>query len=460
VKIGISNPTSDGDSGELLRRDLLDDILGEVVASVVAPINVVANINPDEDGNGLLPNLLGRVSATVQASPTITAHIFDSDKDDSGELLRRDLLDDILGEVIASVVAPINVVANINPDEDGNGLLPNLLGRVSATVQVSPTITAHIFDSDKDDSGELLRRDLLDDILGEVIASVVAPINVVANINPDEDGNGLLPNLLGRVSLTVQASPTITAHIFDSDKDDSGELLKREAVHAGVFTERLDGDRVAIYVPIEALAKSHSDVSQIVSAGNDAMQVRRLHTVRPEHVQTIQAMFPDISEGAIRADLARTGSPTITSDNILRNGGTLPPPPPPPTLAGQRAEALAATAEARDNATGSRGMETATASSSGIMLNAAQSPLVSRLHVAKSLDAGPLPPQPPKVWESDSARRAEILNKRKEFMLLEARKRYLDKQAQSGSAATSDSPSTVAGAAAEASGSAASDGPH
>ncbi|KAJ2799298.1 hypothetical protein H4R21_003598 [Coemansia helicoidea] len=173
-------------------------------------------------------------------------------------------------------------------------------------------------------------------------------------------------------------------------------------------------------------------------------------------------MFPDISEGAIRADLARTGSPTITSDNILRNGGTLPPPPPPPppTLAGQRAEALAATAEARDNATGSRGMETATASSSGIMLNAAQSPLVSRLHVAKSLDAGPLPPQPPKVWESDSARRAEILNKRKEFMLLEARKRYLDKQAQSGSAATSDSPSTVAGAAAEASGSAASDGPH
>ncbi|KAJ2717282.1 hypothetical protein H4R19_000034 [Coemansia spiralis] len=261
------------DSGELLKRDLLDNILGEVIASVVAPINVVANINPDEDGNGLVPNLLGRVSATIQASPTVTVHIFDADADDSGELLKRDLVEDLLGEVIASVVAPINIAANINPDEDGNGLVPNLLGRVSATIQVSPTITAHLFDSDNDDSGELLKRDLLDNILGEVIASVVAPINIVANINPDEDGNGLVPNLLGRVSATIQVSPTITAHIFDADADDSGELLKRDAIRAGVFTEHIDGDRVAIYVPIGALAKNHSDVSQIVSAGGDGAQV-------------------------------------------------------------------------------------------------------------------------------------------------------------------------------------------
>ncbi|KAJ1735268.1 hypothetical protein LPJ61_000642, partial [Coemansia biformis] len=124
-----------------------------------------------------------------------------------------------------------------------------------------------------DDSGELLRRDLLDDILGEVIASVVAPVNIVANINPDEDGNGLVPNLLGRVSATIQASPTVTAHIFDSNKDDSGELLKRDSSHNGVFTERLDNDHVAIYVPIGALAMGQSDVSQIMSARASDVQI-------------------------------------------------------------------------------------------------------------------------------------------------------------------------------------------
>ncbi|KAJ2815054.1 hypothetical protein IWW50_006941, partial [Coemansia erecta] len=245
-----------------------------VVASAVAPLNIVANINPDEDGNGLVPNLLGRVSATIQASPTVTAHIFDADKDDSGDLLRRDLLENLLGEVVASAVAPLNIVANINPDEDGNGLVPNLLGRVSATIQASPTVTAHIFDADKDDSGDLLRRDLLENILGEVVASAVAPLNIVANINPDEDGNGLVPNLLGRVSATIQASPTVTAHLFDSDKNDNGELLKRDAMAAGIYTERVDDTHVAIYVPLTALTKGQPEVSRLVSAaGAESVQV-------------------------------------------------------------------------------------------------------------------------------------------------------------------------------------------
>ncbi|KAJ1868268.1 hypothetical protein LPJ55_005890, partial [Coemansia sp. RSA 990] len=255
ANVGISNPTEDG--GLLKRDDLLENLLGEVVASAVAPVNIIANINPDEDGNGLVPNLLGRVSATIQASPTVTAHIFDSDKDDSGELLKRDdLLENLLGEVVASAVAPVNIIANINPDEDGNGLVPNLLGRVSATIQASPTVTAHIFDSDKDDSGELLKRDdLLENLLGEVVASAVAPVNIIANINPDEDGNGLVPNLLGRVSATIQASPTVTAHIFDSDKDDSGELLKRDDL-----LENLLGEVVASAVaPVNIIANINPD---------------------------------------------------------------------------------------------------------------------------------------------------------------------------------------------------------
>ncbi|KAJ2330905.1 hypothetical protein GGH92_009393, partial [Coemansia sp. RSA 2673] len=88
-------------------------------------------------------------------------------------------------------------------------------------------------------------------------------------------------------------------------------------------------------------------------------------------------MFPDIPEAAIRADLARTGSPAVTSDNVLRNGGTLPPPP--ATQAEQRAEAASGSTVVADGA--NRGLQNTAASgmlgagavgaaSSGVSLNA------------------------------------------------------------------------------------------
>ncbi|KAJ2665664.1 hypothetical protein IWW48_000115 [Coemansia sp. RSA 1200] len=169
-------------------------------------------------------------------------------------------------------------------------------------------------------------------------------------------------------------------------------------------------------------------------------QSRRMHVVRTEHVQTIQAMFPDIPEAAIRADLARTGSPAVTSDNILRNGGALPMPP--TTRAEQNAStaaaaaAIAAAAAANsghaNNAAANNGRRgsgmAGSATSSGIALNASHSPLVSRLRISKDTEASELPLPPPKVWETDPSKRADVLRKRKEFMLMEARKKYLDKQ--------------------------------
>ncbi|KAJ1664571.1 Adenosine 5'-monophosphoramidase [Coemansia sp. RSA 1646] len=152
--------------------------------------------------------------------------------------------------------------------------------------------------------------------------------------------------------------------------------------------------------------------------GAGARQARRMHTVRPEHVQTIQAMFPDIPEAAIRADLARTGSPAVTSDNILRNGGTLPLPP--ATRAEQSAgAAAAASGHAHIGATNSGGQNAGTigsATASGIALNTSHSPLVNRLRISKDADAGELPLAPPKIWETDPNRRADVLRKRKEFM--------------------------------------------
>ncbi|KAJ2020567.1 hypothetical protein H4S04_008479 [Coemansia sp. S16] len=162
-----------------------------------------------------------------------------------------------------------------------------------------------------------------------------------------------------------------------------------------------------------------------------------MYIVRQEHVATIQAMFPDIPEAAIRADLARTGSPAVTSDNVLRNGGTLPPPP--ATQAEQRAEAASGSTVVADGA--NRGLQNTAASgmlgagavgaaSSGVSLNATQSPLATRLRVSKAIDSAPLPAPPPKIWETDSEKRADILRKRKEFMLMEARKKYQERQGE------------------------------
>ncbi|KAJ2833339.1 hypothetical protein GGI24_000892 [Coemansia furcata] len=138
-------------------------------------------------------------------------------------------------------------------------------------------------------------------------------------------------------------------------------------------------------------------------------------------------MFPDIPEAAIRADLTRTGSPAVTSDNILRNGGTLPPPP--ATQAEQRAEAASGSATITDAAgPGILRVGAVGAASSGVSLNATQSPLATRLRVSKAVDSELLPAPPPKIWETDSEKRADILRKRKEFMLMEARKRYQEKQ--------------------------------
>ncbi|KAJ2494281.1 hypothetical protein IWW47_004712, partial [Coemansia sp. RSA 2052] len=108
-----------------------------------------------------------------------------------------------------------------------------------------------------------------------VVASAVAPLNIVANINPDEDGNGLLPNLLGRVSATIQASPTVTAHIFDSGSNNNG-LFKKDAMPNGIYTERIDDTHVAIYIPLSSLVKTkgQSAVSSLVSvAGSGNVQI-------------------------------------------------------------------------------------------------------------------------------------------------------------------------------------------
>ncbi|KAJ2746606.1 hypothetical protein GGI20_001186, partial [Coemansia sp. BCRC 34301] len=88
------------------------------------------------------------------------------------------------------------------------------------------------------------------------------------------NGDGLLPNLLGRVSATIQASPTVTAHIFNADS--SGGLFKKDAMPNGIYAERIDDKHVAIFVPLSSFVKSRGQgaVSSLMSAaGSGNIQV-------------------------------------------------------------------------------------------------------------------------------------------------------------------------------------------
>ncbi|KAI8878984.1 hypothetical protein K501DRAFT_325759 [Backusella circina FSU 941] len=129
---------------------------------------------------------------------------------------------------------------------------------------------------------------------------------------------------------------------------------------------------------------------------------RRVHRVTPQMIETVRAMFPDIPTAAIQADLQRTGSVETTVDNALRDGG-LPLPPPTPSSPSSNTGSPA----------GSSNRKTPNHPS-----------LIQRYRIDETKDTV----EPPKVWESSPDKRQEMLRKRKEYMVIQARKKLLDQQ--------------------------------
>ncbi|KAI8988261.1 hypothetical protein BDF20DRAFT_854722 [Mycotypha africana] len=132
-------------------------------------------------------------------------------------------------------------------------------------------------------------------------------------------------------------------------------------------------------------------------------------------IETVRAMFPDISVAAIQADLQRTGSVETTVDNALRNG-TLSLPPsarPSPSLSRNSTPNL--------NGSHASGSSISTGRNSPNHSNLIQR---YKIDVQNQDDAV----EPPKVWEASPDKRQEILKKRKEFMVLQARKKLMEQQ--------------------------------
>ncbi|KAG2226708.1 hypothetical protein INT45_001055 [Circinella minor] len=138
---------------------------------------------------------------------------------------------------------------------------------------------------------------------------------------------------------------------------------------------------------------------------------RPQHRATPQMVEMVRNVFPNIPVAAIVADLQRTGSVETTIDNALRDGGLpLPPPVTPPSPP--------------SNSNGS-------SSSSGAQKPSNYTNLMNRYKIdAETKDSSSEPEEPAKIWENSPDKRQETLRKRKEFMVLQARRKMLEKQQQ------------------------------
>jgi len=158
------------------------------------------------------------------------------------------------------------------------------------------------------------------------------------------------------------------------------------------------------------------------NAGSAAAPSARPNAVvSPDMVETVRAMFPHIPTPAIHWDLQKTGSVELTCDNILRQG-SLPLPPSAPT--GIVSSGSATTSMAMDAAINDAGSSSSTA----VNISSRQLSLVNRYRLQEAVEKNLVPEEPPKVWETNVDKRQQMLQKRKEAMILQARRNYLEKQ--------------------------------
>ncbi|KAF9287462.1 hypothetical protein BGZ68_001791 [Mortierella alpina] len=134
--------------------------------------------------------------------------------------------------------------------------------------------------------------------------------------------------------------------------------------------------------------------------------------VNPEMVETVRSMFPHIPTAAIHYDLQKTGSVEQTCDNILRDGTLpMPPAPRPPTPPAASASS------------------TSTSGSSSATNQSVNGNLVQRFQLQEAAERNVVPDEPSKVWADSAEKRQEVFKSRKEFMVLQARKRFLEQEA-------------------------------
>ncbi|KAF9428648.1 hypothetical protein BGZ94_001616 [Podila epigama] len=172
---------------------------------------------------------------------------------------------------------------------------------------------------------------------------------------------------------------------------------------------------VIIFMVFRWLSASGDNQPRRQAQNRGRMTTRPTRLVNPEMVETVRSMFPHVPTAAIHYDLQKTGSVEQTCDNILRDGSLpMPPAPRPPTPL-----TTVASSSSSSVATGS---------------NSINGNLVQRFKLQEAAEKNFVPEEPTKVWGDSAEKRQEVFKSRKEFMVLQARKRLLEKEAQKAAA--------------------------
>ncbi|OMJ29811.1 Coupling of ubiquitin conjugation to ER degradation protein 1 [Smittium culicis] len=156
----------------------------------------------------------------------------------------------------------------------------------------------------------------------------------------------------------------------------------------------------------------------MILGNNGPDSVNAGYPVREDHVRELLLVFPGIEEEAVRYDLRKTGSIQQTTENILRLGGTLPMPP-------QERVPQHAAGTSTSNG-GNQGQQTNNRShpSTSSSNNKSSVDLIQRLSINPEAE---IVEKPENKWEADPELRALNFNKKKEYMVLQARKKFLEK---------------------------------
>ncbi|KAI9145947.1 hypothetical protein BKA69DRAFT_312235 [Paraphysoderma sedebokerense] len=187
-----------------------------------------------------------------------------------------------------------------------------------------------------------------------------------------------------------------------------------------------------VLVSVLLLLTGNSDSNQSPQTGGNQRLRRGRHNPTPDQIQAVQILFPQIPVAAIELDLSRTGSVEATCDNILRNGSLPTPTPEQPP---------AASTTATSSTSNSGGSSSQSASSSKSSSTSAHSSSVSSFisQLSRS-NQDNFEIQPVKKdWSSNPNERQQNLMTRKQAMVLEARKKYLEKMKQEQAAGESQS---------------------
>lgn len=173
---------------------------------------------------------------------------------------------------------------------------------------------------------------------------------------------------------------------------------------------------------------------------NGATPTPALNTARtrqvPQHmVDSVKTLFPHISDASIRYDLQRSGSVEATCERILNEGG-LPSPPAgffgtaEPSTPSNAATLGAQNANRTPNGAASSSVSTSSKSPNLISRFGLQSRIavVDDMPAIPTSNASNSSQGSPSSWATTPEERAKLLKDRKEQMILEARRKLLERQ--------------------------------